>query len=151
MAAAAGSVAISALLTTSGVNGVLYSILDSVNKCNDNLADCGQLVYYIKHVVHECQELPDKYLHALEGPLVYLLGALHAAARFCRKYSRYWRIYRWARAEHIRVSFARHFNTIDRWRSTTFQSVVAGRFITHNVPGSSESDGGVISSDVVSL
>lgn len=151
MAATIAGSGVSVVLAASGVNTILYSILDSVSKCNDNLADCGQLTYYIRHIVGQCQELPDKYLEAADGPLKYLLDALLAAARFARQYSRYWRVYRWARADHIRVKFARHFNTIDRWRTATFQSVVSGRFITHAIPSSSDSEQGAMSSDVVSL
>lgn len=150
MAATLAATGVSVVLTAGGVNNILYSILDSVGKCNDNLADCSELTYYIKHVVGECQNLPDKYI-ASDGPVVYLLGALLAAARYARRYSRYWRVYRWARAEHIRVTFYRHFDTIDRWRTATFQSAIAGRFISHTVPSSSDSEHGVISSDVVSL
>ncbi len=150
MAAAIAASGVGVLLNANGFNQIIYSILDSVSKCNNNLADCKQLTYYIEHVVQQCKELPDKYI-TRDGPVVYLLGALLAASRFAARYSRYWRIYRWARADHIRVTFERHFATIDRWRTATFQSVVAGRFITHTVPSSSDSEQGVISSDVISL
>lgn len=150
MATAVAATGVSVLLTSSGINNILYSILDSVNKCKNNQADCGELVYYIRHVVHECRDLPDKYITP-DGPISYLLQALRDGARFARRYSRYWRLYRWARADHIRVTFARHFATIDRWRAATFQSAIAGRYINHTIASSSDSEQGVISSDVVSL
>lgn len=151
MAAALTASAISSALAANGLATIVSNILDSIQRCSDNSADCGELAYYIKHVTEQCKQLPEKYIASAELPLVRLLASLVSAGKFAARYSRYWRIYRWARADHIRVRFARHFAAIDRWSAAVFKTAVASRFITHIVPSCSDSDNNATSSDLVSV